>query len=56
MRDIRNYNDKGQYHGYQERYYINGKLWYKCFCNNDIEVDYEEHYWSIGKLTKCFYI
>ncbi len=56
MKNIRNYNDKGQPHGYQELY-INGYLTYKGFYNNDIEVDYEEFYWYRSKLAdKTFYI
>ncbi len=56
MRNIINVNNKGEFHGYQERYWYNGKLWYKCFYNNGIEVDYEERYWLNGKLIKSFYI
>ncbi len=56
MKDIINTNSKGQRHGYIE-WYFNGKLSYKCFYNNDIEVDYEEfYYWYSGKLKKSFYI
>ncbi len=36
MKDIINRNDKGQWHGYIERYWFNGKLDYKCFFNNGI--------------------
>ncbi len=57
MRDIRNYNDKGLHHGYQEWYFSNGNIGLKCFFNNGIQVDYEEWYWYVGKLTdKSFYI
>ncbi len=56
MKDIVNRNSKDQYHGYQERYYTNGKLYFKGFFNNDIEVDYEELYYSNGKLEINFYI
>jgi len=37
-------NDKGERHGYWERY-THSKLWYKCFFHNDKEVGYEETYW-----------
>ncbi len=58
MKGIENINNKGQLHGYRERYYSNGKLWFKCFFNNGIEFDYEEYYnYHNGKLRfKCFYI
>ncbi len=58
MRNIINKNNKFQLHGYQEWYYSNGKLCYKCFFNkNGIKVDYEEFYLFNGKLTdKSFYI
>ncbi len=57
MRDIENYNDKGQWHDYQEFYHSNGKLMYKGFFYNDIRVDYEEfYYYSNGRLKKSFYI
>ena len=42
--DITPENDKGQRHGYWERYYANGNLWYKCFYHNGKEVGYEEWY------------
>ncbi len=57
MKDIININNKGERHGYQEWYWFNGNLDYKCFYNNGIEVDYEERYWLNGKLRhKSFYI
>ncbi len=58
MKNIINKNNKGQLHGHQEWYYFNGKLLYKFFCYNDIEVDYEECYNCYnGKLArKTFYI
>ncbi len=55
MKSIINKNDKGQWHGYQE-WYFDGKLYFKGFFNNDIEVDYEELYYSNGKLEINFYI
>ncbi len=58
MKDITNINDRGEFHGYQEAYWSNGDLSYKCFYNNGIEVDYEElYYYSNGKLrVKTFNI
>ncbi len=56
MKDITNINDKGLYHGYQEWYYTNGNLGYKCLYNNGIRVDYEEYHSSDVGLKKTFYI
>ncbi len=56
MKEIINRNNKGLFHGYQERYRANGELWVKGFYNNDIEIDYEEWYYTNGKLEKVFYI
>ncbi len=57
MKDITNRNDKGQRHGYQERYWYNGNLGVKCFYNNGTHVDYVEWYHLKGKLArKTFYI
>jgi antitoxin component YwqK of YwqJK toxin-antitoxin module len=42
--EIISFNDKGQRHGYWEVYWSNGKLWYKCFYQNDKQVGYEEWY------------
>jgi len=36
-------NDKGQNHGYWERY-LEGELYYKCFFINGQESGYEEYY------------
>ncbi len=55
MKDIINRNNKGQLHGYQERY-AGGKLRFKGFYNNGILVDYEEWYLFGGELEKSFYI
>jgi hypothetical protein len=52
MKDIRNYNSKGQHHGYQETYYVD-VLWYRGNLKNDNFMNYvESHNW---KETK-FYI
>ncbi len=56
MKNISNYNNKGELHGYQERYWLNGKLISKCFYNNGIQVDYDEFYNYNSKLEKAFYI
>ena len=40
-KDIRNYNNKGQYHGYYELYFRN-KLSYRLNYKNDNEIGYEE--------------
>jgi antitoxin component YwqK of YwqJK toxin-antitoxin module len=57
MKGIRNINDKGLYHGYQERYWSDGKLWYKGYYNNGMFADYEEVYNNDGKLIrKRFFI
>ncbi len=55
MKDIINKNSKGQHHGYQE-WYSGGKLFYKGFYNNGVDVDYEEFYNINFKLIKSFYI
>ena len=53
-KNITPFNDKGQRHGYWERYYY-GNLWHKCFFHNGKEVGYGEDY--SGKLTiKTYHI
>jgi len=44
MRDksITPYNNKNQRHGYWERYWDDGDLWYKGFYNNGKRVGYSE--------------
>jgi len=49
-KNIRQYNDKGEQHGYWEVYFA-GDLRYKCFYHNDKLVGYEEYYWYNAKLT-----
>ncbi len=56
MKDIINLNSKGKWHGYQEYYWYDGKLYHKGFCYNNIKVDYEEYYLLNGELEKSFYI
>jgi len=56
-KNIRQYNAKGERHGYWEGYFYNGKLWFKCVYNNGIRIGYCEDYYYIGKLTeKIFYL
>ncbi len=56
-KDITNRNSKGKYHGYQE-WYLVGNLWYKCFYNNGVDIDYAEGYcFGGGELkNKSFHI
>ena len=44
MKDIRNYNNKGQQHGYQEIYLYDDKLYYRTNYKNDKEIGYEEYH------------
>ena len=53
-KSIKPRNNKGQHHGLWEHYY-KGKLWYKCFFQNDKLVGYDESYYSNGKLSKKTY-
>ena len=52
MKDIRNYNKKGQYHGYQELYWDN-KLSYRGNMKNYLRIGYTEYH--MAKQTN-FYI
>ena len=59
-KDIEQYNDKDQQHGYWELYYYTGDLFYKCFYHNGKEVGYEEQYFNnsddnSGKLREKIY-
>jgi len=51
-KNIIQYNDKGQQHGYWEWHWSNGDLQYKCIYNNGKEIGYEEDYRYNGKLIK----
>jgi len=42
MKNIIQYNDKQEYHGYWEVYWILDMLWYKRYYINGIENGYEE--------------
>jgi len=53
-KNITSFNDKGEGHGYWERYY-DGHLWYKRFFHNGKEIGYEETYWHSGKLQDKIY-
>ena len=44
-KEIKNYNDKGQFHGYQEWYwYNNDKLWFRGNFKNKILIGYNENH------------
>ena len=43
IKDITNKNQKRQFHGYQEWYITNGKLWLKGKCVNDRHLGYVEN-------------
>ncbi len=58
MKNIINFNNKGQLHGYQEWYYTNGKLMCKCFFKNNIRIGYEEEHYPFNHklIYKSFHI
>ena len=44
-KNIKPLNEEGRLHGYQDRYWEDGKTSYKCHCINGRVVGYEEdHY------------
>jgi len=53
-KNIMQYNEKNQKHGYYEVYWA-GKLCYKRFFHNGKEVGYEEQYFNNGKLGRKKY-
>ena len=56
MKDIRNKNKNGKYHGYQERY-NDFKLWFRYNANNGRFYGYYEWYPSTNKIGSLrFYI
>ena len=56
MKDIRNKNSKGQFHGYQELYIVDN-LYYRFNANNAMEDGYEEGYNFNNKIGLLrFYI
>jgi len=48
--DITPHNDKGQAHGYWERYYSNGNICYKGNYLNGDKIGYWEYYILNGEL------
>ena len=44
LQDKKPLNEKGQEHGYWERYYDNGTIWYKCNYINGAWYGYFEHH------------
>ena len=55
--DITPRNEKGQRHGYWERYWSNGKLWHKGNYINGKCVGYWEfHYLDGGIMFKEYFI
>ena len=58
MKNIEQYNENGQAHGYCEWHWTNGSLSCKCFYDNGKRVGYEEHYYSwVNELDyKTYYI
>lgn len=52
MKSIRNYNKKGQLHGYNERY-NNDKISLRGNWKNDTRIGYTESHWA---KTTNFYI
>ena len=42
-KDIKNYNNKGQLHGYQE-WYVNNKIYYRGIRKNNKPIGYEEYH------------
>ena len=43
-KDIMSKNIKGEFHGYQETYYGNGKLKDRGFMKHDMDVGYQEYH------------
>ncbi len=58
MKDIRNYNSKGEYHGYQELYYSNtNTIGIRVNYKNGKIDGYRERYFIPGKISELkFYI
>ncbi len=53
MKEIINYNNKEQYHGYQEWYWDGNELSYRRYRKNYLRIDYTEYH--LAKRTN-FYI
>ena len=57
MRDITNYNNKGQRHGQYERYTNDGEIMHRCVYKNDKYIGYAEwHYEYHYPKQTYFYI
>jgi len=52
MKDIENFNSKGEFHGYQEVYWLRFR-WYRGFKKNGKQIGYQE--WHGVKET-IYYI
>ena len=52
-KDIKQFNQKGQPHGYWEVYFPNGSLGYKGFYNNGKPVGYSEYSSYLTKKLSC---
>ena len=50
--DMTNYNSKGQFHGYQERYHYDNKLMVRGNSKNGLDVGYQE--WHNVKETEYY--
>ena len=54
MKEITNINQKGEYHGYQERYSpTSNKLWYRGNYKNDEQIGYVESNWKGSEGKEC---
>ena len=51
--NINSFDSDGKKHGYQEWYWSNGQIWYRCVMKHNLEFGYEE--WHNNKETN-FYI
>lgn len=56
MKDINNFNKKGQRHGYNARYTNEGEIMSRGNYKNNIKIGYEEwhHHWHYPKKTNFF--
>jgi hypothetical protein len=52
MRDIINYNNKGQHHGYQQGYWIDNKIAHRFNKKNNELIGYAE--WHAIKETEYY--
>jgi len=42
MKEIKPIDNKGKFHGYQERYYTNGKIWFRGKLIHGLVIGYSE--------------